>query len=170
MRTVPRCLFLYPDVIIAKWRLEEMPFTDESGVQASESVQTPPEQRFPAFTTPGADPSVFLNAMVSILNRDMDPTCAPAGPTGLLAFTLGLTAPHKQAPFVPFYPGEGAGSASMTSPPWMMLLTAPMESMPAPNGSRSTNSVSPSCPPPERPSALKLASATSANPGQGEGP
>ncbi|KAJ1117034.1 hypothetical protein NDU88_005235 [Pleurodeles waltl] len=116
------------------------PYTSKcqvSGVQASESVQTPQgEQRFPVFPAPGADPSVFLNAMFSIFSRAMAPAGAPAGPMGLLVFTLGLPVPYKQAPFVPFYPGEGAGSARMTLPPWMML---PIESMAAPDRSRSTH-------------------------------
>ncbi|KAJ1207257.1 hypothetical protein NDU88_002649 [Pleurodeles waltl] len=109
----------------------------ESGVQALESVQAPQEeQRFPTFLTPGADPSAFLNAMFSIFNRAMAPAAATAGPTGLLDLTLGSLVPYKQALFVPFYQGEGAGSAPMTSPPRMMLLTAPMGSMLVPDRSR----------------------------------
>ncbi|KAJ1119738.1 hypothetical protein NDU88_007923 [Pleurodeles waltl] len=110
----------------------------ESGVQVSESVQTPQEeQRFPAFPAQGADPSAFLNAMFSIFNRAMAPSGAPASAMGLLAFTLGSPAPYKPAPFVPFFPGEGAGSAPMTSPPvpQMMVLSASSESIRAPDGS-----------------------------------
>ncbi|KAJ1149386.1 hypothetical protein NDU88_002196 [Pleurodeles waltl] len=121
------------------------------------------EQRFAAFPTLEAGQSAFLNAMFSILNRAMAPAGAPAGPTGPFAFTLGLPVPYKQALFVPFYPGEGAGLGPMTTPPPMMLQTAPMESMLAPDGSCSTHNVSPSSPLPERPSALKPASLTSAN-------
>ncbi|KAJ1213387.1 hypothetical protein NDU88_001024 [Pleurodeles waltl] len=70
----------------------------------------------------------FVNAMLSIFNKAMAPAGAPAGPTGLLAFSLGSPVPYKSALFEPFGQAEGAGSAPMTSPHMMPAL---MESTPA---------------------------------------
>ncbi|KAJ1152752.1 hypothetical protein NDU88_005527 [Pleurodeles waltl] len=75
---------------------------------------SPPRQapQYPAFPTPGADSSAFLNAMYAIFQQ-MAPGGAPAGP---LAFSLGDPAPLRPAPFMPFLPFGNVGSAPVSAP------------------------------------------------------
>ncbi|KAJ1217777.1 hypothetical protein NDU88_005369 [Pleurodeles waltl] len=82
---------------------------------------SPPSQapQYPAFPTPGADSSAFLNAMYAIFQQ-MAPWGAPAGP---LAFSLGDPAPLRPAPFMPFLPFGNVGSAPVSAP-----VAAPMAS------------------------------------------
>ncbi|KAJ1116790.1 hypothetical protein NDU88_004996 [Pleurodeles waltl] len=82
---------------------------------------SPPRQapQYPAFPTPGADSSAFLNAMYAIFQQ-MAPGGAPAGP---LAFSLGDPAPLRPAPFMPFLPFGNVGSAPVSA-----LVAAPVAS------------------------------------------
>ncbi|KAJ1168845.1 hypothetical protein NDU88_000758 [Pleurodeles waltl] len=75
---------------------------------------SPPRQapQYPAFPTPGADSSAFLNAMYAIFQQ-MAPGGAPAGP---LAFSLGDPVPLRPAPFMPFLPFGNVGSAPVSAP------------------------------------------------------
>ncbi|KAJ1214845.1 hypothetical protein NDU88_002456 [Pleurodeles waltl] len=75
---------------------------------------SPPSQapQYPAFPTPGADSSAFLNAMYAIFQQ-MAPGGAPAGP---LAFSLGDPAPLRPAPFMPFLPFGNVGSVPVSAP------------------------------------------------------
>ncbi|KAJ1085596.1 hypothetical protein NDU88_005726 [Pleurodeles waltl] len=116
--------------------------TSRSG---SPSIQAP---QYPAFPTPGADSTAFLNAMYTIFQQ-MAPGGAPAGPSGPLAFSLGDPAPLRLAPFMPFLPFGNVGSAPVPAPvvaPVASEGLAPEVSIPSTSGFRRVTPVGPSAP------------------------
>ncbi|KAJ1081990.1 hypothetical protein NDU88_002162 [Pleurodeles waltl] len=90
--------------------------------------------QYPSFPAPGADSSAFLNAMFAIFQQ-MAPGGGPAGPSEPLAFNMGASAPLRPAPFMPFLPMGGAGTArvplALPTRPATLMRTA----VPAPEGS-----------------------------------
>ncbi|KAJ1092778.1 hypothetical protein NDU88_005888 [Pleurodeles waltl] len=124
----------------------------------SPSIQAP---QYPAFPTPGADSTAFLNAMYTIFQQ-MAPGAAPAGPSGPLAFSLGDPAPLRPAPFMPFLPFGNLGSAPVpasVAAPVASDVSAPEVAPPSMSGFCPVTPVGPSAPKPRPPapaSAPKL--------------
>ncbi|KAJ1165464.1 hypothetical protein NDU88_005892 [Pleurodeles waltl] len=93
---------------------------------SSASMPGPAQQQYPAFPAPGTDPAAFLNAMFNIFS-----TMAPghAGPSGPLAFNLGVPASYKPTPFMSFLSSAAeAAPMPLTSPRRPATPTAPVDS------------------------------------------
>ncbi|KAJ1176220.1 hypothetical protein NDU88_001503 [Pleurodeles waltl] len=93
------------------------------------SMPAPVQQQYPAFPTPGTDPAAFLNAMFNIFST-MVPGGGQTGPSGPLAFNLGVPASSKLMPFTPFLSAAPeAAPMPLTSPRRPTTpATAPLDS------------------------------------------